>query len=54
MFLKLFICLMRWYCNTQVDQWEDWMVGTKYGPVYVSFSRENVNEVKRFDMLVAG
>lgn len=42
--------LMKWYCRKKLDQWENWKVNTKYGPVYVSFVRENINRVERFDI----
>lgn len=36
---KLFIRLLKWFCNEQLDQWENMHIDTKYGPVYVSISR---------------
>jgi len=36
----LFIKLLRWFCTRRLDQWERWKIPTKYGPVYVSISRE--------------
>lgn len=36
----LFIRLLRWYAEEELDQWDMWRTKTKYGPVYIQITRE--------------
>lgn len=33
---RLLRWLLRWWCETQMDQWERWKLHTKKGPVYIT------------------
>jgi hypothetical protein len=37
--LQEFTGLLRRFCMHDLDQWENWQLGTEYGPVYVMLSR---------------
>lgn len=36
----LLLQLMQRYTETSMDQWDNWQLGTAYGPVYVRITRE--------------
>jgi hypothetical protein len=36
---KLFIRLLKWFCDCELDQWEMWKFDSKHGKVYVYIGR---------------
>ena len=37
----LFVELLKEFCVIELDQWVRWKLETKFGPVYISISRES-------------
>jgi hypothetical protein len=56
--VKVMMGMLKEFCDTELDQWEEWSLTSLYGTVYIRLSREVPEEEANFytsvDKLVSG